>query len=183
MRRCTQLLLLLATQAALTSDQCRRRVLPPLTPHTPAMQRPKPMCRAQAWNQHLYSMPSLMAYQYLTDLHWEHCVVVGFWHTLHVLTSIDIRLATAALSHQGSPSRLLLLCSRKSGELSAAWVRTITTLQMHSTQQETDDCCVTYMQEFAAAEHCCGTCEVLDAGVLTIGGTAAAAGAPLSRLS
>jgi hypothetical protein len=83
-----------------------------------------------------------LAYQYLTDLHWEHCVVVGCWHTLHVLTSIDIRLAAAARSHQGSPSKLLLVCSRKSGELSAVWVRTITTLHMHSTQDKTEGCSV-----------------------------------------
>jgi hypothetical protein len=53
-----------------------------------------------------------------------------------VLTSIDIRLATAARSHHGSPSKLLLLCSRQSDALSALWLRTITALQQHKQQNQ-----------------------------------------------
>jgi hypothetical protein len=108
--------------------------LQPLTPRTRAMQRLT--CNPLGAGRHGLSTSRFLAYQYFTDLQCEHCVVVGFWHTLHVLTSIDIRLATAALSHQGSPSRLLLLCSGKSGKLSAVCLRTITTLQMHSTQRQ-----------------------------------------------
>lgn len=59
-------------------------------------------------------------------------MAVCFWQTLHVLTSIDIRLATAARSHHGSPSRLLLLCSRKLSEGQSVlllWLRTNMALQ------------------------------------------------------
>jgi hypothetical protein len=47
-------------------------------------------------------------HQYLTDLHLLHCVVVGLLQILHSPTSMDIRLAIAARSHQGSPSREVL---------------------------------------------------------------------------
>jgi hypothetical protein len=47
-------------------------------------------------------------HQYLTDLHLLHCVVVGLLQILHSPTSMDIRLAIAARSHHGSPSKEVL---------------------------------------------------------------------------
>lgn len=61
--------------------------------------------------------PASSSHQYLTDLHLLQCVVVGLLQTLHSPASMDIRLAIAERSHQGSPSNEVLAantCCRRS---------------------------------------------------------------------
>lgn len=84
-------------------------------------------------------------------------MVVCFWQTLHLLTSIDIRLATAARSHHGSPSRLLLLCSRKLSEGESVllfWLRTMIALQQ-ARQAQSNSMARRAWAIIAAAVCCC----------------------------